>query len=90
MAHVPEAEAVDVDRAVRAARRAFDEGPWQRKLTASQRGRLLWKLADLLESHLEEFAELESMDNGKPLAVARAADVPLGRRSLPLHGRMVD
>ena len=77
MAHVPEAEAVDVDRAVRAARRAFDEGPWQRKITASQRGRLLWKLADLLESHLEEFAELESMDNGKPLAVARAADVPL-------------
>jgi phenylacetaldehyde dehydrogenase len=77
MAHVPEAEAVDVDRAVRAARRAFDEGPWQRKLTASQRGRLLWKLADLLESHLEEFAEIESMDNGKPLAVARAADVPL-------------
>jgi len=77
MAHVPEAEAVDVDRAARAARRAFDEGPWQRKITASQRGRLLWKLADLLESHLEEFAELESMDNGKPLAVARAADVPL-------------
>src|SRR5277367_1447427 len=77
MAHVPEAEAVDVDRAVRAARRAFDEGPWQRKLTASQRGRLLWKLADLLESHLEEFGEIESMDNGKPLAVARAADVPL-------------
>ena len=77
MAHVPEAEAVDVDRAVRAARRAFDEGPWQRKITASQRGRLLWKLADLLESHLKEFAELESMDNGKPLAVARAADVPL-------------
>ena len=77
MAHVPEAEAIDVDRAVRAARRAFDEGPWQRKITASQRGRLLWKLADLLESHLEEFAEIESMDNGKPLAVARAADVPL-------------
>ena len=77
MAHVPEAEAADVDRAVRAARRAFDEGPWQRKITASQRGRLLWKLADLLESHLEEFAELESMDNGKPLAVARVADVPL-------------
>ena len=77
MAHVPEAEAVDVDRAVRAARRAFDEGPWQKKITPSERGRLLWKLADLLESHLEEFAELESMDNGKPLAVARAADVPL-------------
>jgi phenylacetaldehyde dehydrogenase len=76
MAHVPEAEAVDVDQAVRAARRAFDEGPWS-KMSASQRGRLIWKLADLLEEHLEEFAEIESMDNGKPLAVARAADVPL-------------
>src|ERR1700757_3386206 len=77
MAHVSEAESPDVDRAVRAARRAFDEGPWQRKITASERGRMLWKLAELLESHLEEFAELESMDNGKPLAVARVADVPL-------------
>ena len=76
MAHVPEAESEDVDRAVRAARRAFDEGPWS-KMSASQRGRLISKLADLLEQHLEEFAEIESMDNGKPLSVARAADVPL-------------
>ena len=76
MAHVPEAEAEDVDRAVRAARRAFDEGPWS-KMTPSQRGRTINKLADLLEQNLEEFAELESMDNGKPLAVARVADVPL-------------
>jgi phenylacetaldehyde dehydrogenase len=81
MAHVPEAEAADVDRAVRAARRAFDEGPWGQfaanRISPSQRGRLLNKLADLLEQHLEEFAELESMDNGKPLSVARVADVPL-------------
>jgi phenylacetaldehyde dehydrogenase len=76
MAHVPEAESEDVDRAVRAARRAFDEGPWS-KMSASQRGRLINKLADLLEQNLEEFAELESMDNGKPLSVARVADVPL-------------
>jgi phenylacetaldehyde dehydrogenase len=76
MAQVPEAEAVDVDRAVRAARKAFDNGPWS-KMSASQRGRLIWKLADLMEAHLEEFAEIESMDNGKPLAVARVADVPL-------------
>ncbi|MEO8257765.1 MAG: aldehyde dehydrogenase family protein [Acidobacteriota bacterium] len=73
---VAEADKEDVERAVRAARRAFDEGPW-RKMTASERGRLLWKLADLLEQNLEEFAQLESVDNGKPLAVARAADVPL-------------
>ncbi|HZR58644.1 MAG TPA: aldehyde dehydrogenase family protein [Terriglobales bacterium] len=74
--HVPEAESADVDAAVHAARKAFDGGAWPR-MTASQRGRLLWKLADLLEANLEEFAELESIDNGKPLAVARAADVPL-------------
>jgi phenylacetaldehyde dehydrogenase len=73
---VPEAEAEDVNRAVLAARRAFDEGPWPR-LSPSERGRMIWKLADLLEQHLEEFAELESLDNGKPRTVARVADVPL-------------
>lgn len=74
--HVPEAEAQDVDQAVRAARRAFDDSAWSR-MTPSERGRLLWKLADLIEAHLEEFAEIESIDNGKPLSVARVADVPL-------------
>jgi phenylacetaldehyde dehydrogenase len=73
---VPEAEAEDVNLAVRAARRAFDEGPWPR-MSPSQRGRILWKIADLLEEHLEEFAELESLDNGKPFSVARVADIPL-------------
>jgi phenylacetaldehyde dehydrogenase len=76
MAQVAEADREDVDRAVKAARRAFDGGPWA-KMTGSQRGKLLWKLAELIEQHLEEFAELESIDNGKPLSVARAADVPL-------------
>ncbi|HEY7688030.1 MAG TPA: aldehyde dehydrogenase family protein [Dongiaceae bacterium] len=76
LAQVAEADKEDVDRAVAAARKAFDSGPWSR-MTGSQRGRLLWKLADLIEQHLEEFAELESIDNGKPLAVARVADVPL-------------
>jgi phenylacetaldehyde dehydrogenase len=75
LTEVAEADKEDVDRAVRAARRAFDRGPW-RTTTGSQRSRLLWKLADLLEQHLEEFAEIESIDNGKPLAVARVADVP--------------
>jgi phenylacetaldehyde dehydrogenase len=77
VAKVPEAEAEDVDRAVVAARRAFDEGPWTRKMSNSERGQLLWKLADLLQANLEEFAEIESLDNGKPLSVARVADVPL-------------
>src|SRR5215475_13957311 len=76
MAQVAEADREDVDRAVQAARRAFDSGPWA-KMTGSQRGRLMWKLAELIEQHLEEFAELEPIDNGKPLAVARVADVPL-------------
>ena len=77
VARVPEAETEDVDRAVIAARRAFDEGPWTRKMSNSERGQMLWKLADLLQENLEEFAEIESLDNGKPLSVARVADVPL-------------
>jgi phenylacetaldehyde dehydrogenase len=73
---VPSGDKVDIDLAVKAARHAFESGPW-RSLTPSERGRMLWKLADLLEARTEEFAELESLDNGKPLAVARVADVPL-------------
>ena len=76
MARIAEGDSADVNLAVTAARRAFDKGPW-RKMTASERGRLIWKLGDLLEKNLEEFAQLESLDNGKPVAVARAADVPL-------------
>lgn len=76
LAQVAEGERADVNRAVTAARNAFESGPW-RRLTASERGRLIWKLADLMESHAEEFAQLESLDNGKPVGVARVADVPL-------------
>jgi len=76
MAQIAEGDREDIDRAVRAARNAFENGPWPR-LTVSERGRLIWKLADLLEENLEEFAELESLDNGKPLKIARVADVPL-------------
>jgi hypothetical protein len=76
IAHAAEGDKKDIDRAVTAARRAFESGAWPR-LTPSERGRLVWKLGDLILEHLEELAELESMDNGKPVAVARAADVPL-------------
>ncbi len=76
LAEVAEGEAADIDLAVRAARRAFDDGPWSR-MTPSDRGRIIWRIGDLINEHLEEFAELETLDNGKPLAVARAADVPL-------------
>ncbi|MBK9118069.1 MAG: aldehyde dehydrogenase family protein [Phycisphaerales bacterium] len=76
IAQVAEADAPDVELAVQAARRAFESGPWPR-MNASERGRLMYKLADLLEQHSEELAQLESLDNGKPLADARAADLPL-------------
>src|SRR5438132_3872645 len=76
LAQVAEGNSTEIDKAVTAARKAFESGPW-RRLTASERGRLIWKLADLVESHLEEFAQLESLDNGKPVGVARVADVPL-------------
>ncbi len=71
---IAEADAGDVEKAVQAARTAFERGPW-RKTLASERGRLLHRLADLIEKHADELAALESLDNGKPLAVAKAVDV---------------
>ena len=71
---IAEADAADVEKAVRAARAAFEHGPW-RKMPASQRGRLLNRLADLIEKNADELAALESMDNGKPVAIAKAVDV---------------
>ena len=76
LARVAEGDATDIDTAVKAARRAFESGPWH-TMTASARGKLLWKLADLIDQHTDELAQLESLDNGKPFAVAKAADVPL-------------
>ena len=76
MAQVAEGDREDIDRAVKAARNAFENPAWA-DMSPSQRGRLIWKLADLLEAHTEEFAQIESLDNGKPLAIARVADVPL-------------
>ncbi|HEV3483241.1 MAG TPA: aldehyde dehydrogenase family protein [Candidatus Acidoferrales bacterium] len=76
LAQVAEGNKEDINRAVDAARAAFDKGPW-RKLAPSERGRLIWKLADLLEKHAEEFAQLECLDQGKPLFFARVADIPV-------------
>jgi phenylacetaldehyde dehydrogenase len=76
LARVAEGGAEDIDRAVGAARRAFDEGPWGR-MTPSERGRIIWRIGDLILEHVDEFAQIESLDNGKPFAVAQAADVPL-------------
>jgi aldehyde dehydrogenase (NAD+) len=71
---VAEADAADVDAAVRAARAAFESGPW-RKMNASARGRLLHRLADLIEANSDQLARLESLDNGKPVSVAKSVDV---------------
>jgi len=71
---VAEADAADVEQAVRAARTAFENGPW-RSMPASERGRLLHRLADLIESNADGLARLESLDNGKPVSVAKAVDV---------------
>src|ERR1700746_933642 len=76
LANVAEGDAEDINRAVRAARKAFEEGPWSR-MTPSERGRIIWRIGDLILEHTDELAQLESLDNGKPLPVAQAADVPL-------------
>jgi phenylacetaldehyde dehydrogenase len=76
IAHVPAGDAEDVDLAVAAARRAFESGPWSR-MSAAERGRVIWRIGDLILEHADELAEIESRDNGKPMTVARAADVPL-------------
>jgi Aldehyde dehydrogenase family len=77
LAEVAHGQAEDIERAVRAARNAFDgDSPW-RRMNASGRGRMIWRIADLIEEHGDELAMLESLDNGKPYGVARAADIPL-------------
>jgi len=73
---VPNADANDVDRAVQAARAAFDKGSWTR-MSARERGRLMYKLADKIEENMEHLSMLESWDNGKPIFWSRNADIPL-------------
>ncbi|MGA7914789.1 MAG: aldehyde dehydrogenase family protein [Candidatus Acidiferrales bacterium] len=76
LANIAEGDKEDINRAVKAARAAFDSGPWS-KISPAERGKMMWRLADLIDQHREEFAQLESLDNGKPLKIARVADVPL-------------
>jgi aldehyde dehydrogenase (NAD+) len=78
LTQIVQASADDVDRAVAAARRAFEDrsGPW-RKMSASERGRLIWRLADLVEKNIDELAELETLDNGKPIFESRHVDMPM-------------
>src|SRR5450432_3076116 len=78
LTQIADASAHDVDQAVIAARKAFDDtaGPW-RKMSASDRGKILWKIADLLEKNIDELAELETLDNGKPIFESRYVDMPM-------------
>jgi aldehyde dehydrogenase (NAD+) len=99
LTQVVEASSADVNCAVAAARRAFEDrnGPW-RKLSASERGRLLWKLADLVEKNIDELAELETLDNGKPIFESRYVDMPMvidvlryyGGLATKIHGETVN
>ena len=81
LCEVASASAADVDRAVQAARAALD-GEWGWRWTARQRGEILWKIADALEARIDEFAHLETLDNGKPIYESRYVDVPAGIEAL--------
>ena len=87
IANVAEGDAADIDLAVKAARAAFESGPWTR-MDARDRGQLIYKLADLIEQEFDELAALESLDNGKPISDARAADLPLVDRLSALLRRL--
>lgn len=76
IAEVAAGDAADIDLAVAAARKAFESGDWP-KMDARDRGKLMNRLADLIEQHLEELAVLETFDNGKPITDSRTADLPL-------------
>jgi phenylacetaldehyde dehydrogenase len=76
LAHVAAGDSEDVDRAVKTARAAFETGPWSR-IKPSDRGRMIHRLGDLILENGDELAALETLDNGKPLGIARAADVEL-------------
>lgn len=76
LAEVAHAEAADVDRAVRAARDAFDDGPWP-TMKPNERARLLWRVGDLIAERAAQFGELEALDNGKSAGVATQVDAGL-------------
>lgn len=73
---VAEGDAADVDLAVAAARRAFDDGPWYNRMSAGDREKALWKIGDLIMKYAEELAYLETLDSGKPIAESRMIDIP--------------
>jgi acyl-CoA reductase-like NAD-dependent aldehyde dehydrogenase len=72
---VPDANAADVDRAVRAARRAFESGVW-RKMNVSAREKIIWRIGELIDENKEELGLLESLNNGKTFCEALSGDIP--------------
>lgn len=89
IAHVAEGDAEDVNRAVAAARKAFDVGPWP-KMTAYERSRILLRFADLIEKHNDELAALETWDNGKPYEQAAHIEVPMVARLMRYYAGWAD
>ncbi|KAE8663843.1 Aldehyde dehydrogenase [Hibiscus syriacus] len=89
IAHVAEGDAEDINRAVSAARKAFDEGPWP-KTTAYERSRVLFKFADLIDQHTEELATLETWDNGKPYEQAAKVELPMISRLIRYYAGWAD
>ena len=79
------AEKTEVDAAVSAARSAFLSREWSQMLPLD-RGKIMWRIADLIEENAEVFAELESLDNGKPKTIARVADVSLAAEHFRYYG----
>src|SRR5262245_7114979 len=73
---VADASAQDVDRAVQAAKKAFESGPWA-KMSGAERGRILWKLGDLIEANVQEMGRIETLDQGKTITESTRVDVPL-------------
>ncbi|MBC8352286.1 MAG: aldehyde dehydrogenase family protein [Planctomycetes bacterium] len=89
IAEVAEGDAADIDLAAQAARAAFESGPWA-TMDARDRGKLMTKLANLIEDNFDELAALESLDNGKPISDARAADLPLAIDCLHYYAGWAD
>ncbi len=89
IAEVAEAGTSDLDRAVAAARKAFESGPWA-AMKPRQRGKILTRAADLLSSRAEEFGKLETLDNGKPIFEAAKIDMPAAAECLSYFGEYAD
>ncbi|XP_078159502.1 aldehyde dehydrogenase family 2 member B7, mitochondrial-like [Carex rostrata] len=89
IAHMAEGDAEDIERAVKAARKAFDEGPWP-KMPAYERSRILFRFADLIDKHNNELAALESWDNGKPFEQSAKIEVPMLSRAIRYYAGWAD